>query len=415
MLVAGEASGDLLAAELVRALRGALAAAEARPTPDYQPLHASLEPRFFGAGGPAMAAAGVDLAFDLTAHSVIGLSDVLGNYLTFRRLFRRLYQLALERQPDAIICVDFSGFNRPFARAIKQCARSRRDWFHDWDPKLIQYVSPQVWASREGRAKQMARDYDLLLSIIPFERAWFAKLLPGFRVEFVGHPLVDRYRSLPLPAVGASVSRNAAFRRQAGASSGHPVSAPSLVLLPGSRPGELRRHLPVLLEAAKRIGAQTPAGFRMVLPNEALARSAGPLAAKVPRLTIQVGGLAQALAQADLALTKSGTITLECAFFGLPAVVFYKTSPLTYLVGKQLVKVKYLAMPNLLAGEPLFPEFVQGAATAENLARAALELWRDEGRRARIKARLAEIVASLGPPGASRRAARAIVGLLEID
>ena len=399
MLVAGEASGDLLAAELVRALRGELAAAEARPTLDYQPLHASLEPRFFGAGGPAMAAAGVDLAFDLTAHSVIGLSDVLGNYLTFQRLFRRLYELALERQPEAIICVDFSGFNRRFARAIKQHVRSHRDWFHDWDPKLIQYVSPQVWASREGRANQMARDYDLLLSIIPFERAWFAKQLPGFRVEFVGHPLVDRYRNLPTPAVGAS--------------SGHPVSAPSLVLLPGSRPGELRRHLPVLLEAAKRIGAQTPAGFRMVLPSEALARSAEPLAAEVPRLTIQVGGLAQALAQADVALTKSGTITLECAFFGLPAVVFYKTSPLTYLVGKQLVKVKYLAMPNLLADKPLFPEFVQGAATAENLARAALDLWRDESRRARIKARLAEIVASLGSPGASRRAARAIVGLLE--
>ncbi|HXP60878.1 MAG TPA: hypothetical protein VN829_10330 [Dongiaceae bacterium] len=423
MLVAGEASGDLLAAELVRALRGELAGAEARPTPDYQPLHASLEPRFFGAGGPAMAAAGVDLAFDLTAHSVIGLSDVLGNYLTFRRLFSRLYELALERQPVAIICVDFSGFNRRFARAIKQYVRSHRDWFHDWDPKLIQYVSPQVWASREGRANQMARDYDLLLSIIPFERAWFAKQLPGFRVEFVGHPLVDRYRNLPPPAVSsghppaapASVPRSAAFRRQAGASPDHPAPPPSFVLLPGSRPDELRRHLPVLLEAAKRIGAETAARFRMVLPNEALARSAEPLTVEVPRLTIQVGGLAEALAQADLALTKSGTITLECAFFGLPAVVFYKTSPLTYLVGKQLVKVKYLAMPNLLAGEPLFPEFVQGAATAENLARAALELWRDENRRAGIKARLAEIVASLGPPGASRRAARAIVGLIKPD
>ena len=322
---------------------------------------------------------------------------------------------ALERQPEAIICVDFSGFNRRFARAIKRHVRSHRDWFHDWDPKLIQYVSPQVWASREGRANQMARDYHLLLSIIPFERAWFAKQVPGFRVEFVGHPLVDRYRNLPAPAVPASPHPPpSATLSRSPLHAPHPtLDAPSLVLLPGSRPGELRRHLPVLLEAAKRFGAQTPACFRMVLPNEALARFAEPLTGEVPRLTIQVGGLAQALAQADLALTKSGTITLECAFFGLPAVVFYKTSPLTYLVGKQLVKVKHLAMPNLLADEPLFPEFVQGAATAENLARAALELWRDENRRARIKVRLAQIVASLGPPGASRRAARAIVGLLE--
>jgi lipid-A-disaccharide synthase len=430
MLVAGEASGDLLAAELVQALREELAGLQAIPTPDYQPLRASLEPRFFGAGGPRMAAAGVELAFDMTAHSVIGLSDALGNYVTFRRLFHRLYELALEREPEAIICVDFSGFNCRFAHAIKQYARSHSDWFHDWAPKLIQYVSPQVWASREGRAYRMARDYDLLLSIIPFESAWFAKRVPGFRVQFVGHPMVDRYRNAPPPAIGASpghppsspispapnlnlnLNLNPNPAPNSSASPLHPPSAPGLVLLPGSRPGELRRHLPVLVEAAKRIAAETPASFRMVLPNEALARSAGPLAAQAPRLQVQVGGLAEALSQADLALTKSGTITLECAFFGVPAVVFYKTSPLTYLAGKQIVRVKYLAMPNLLADEPLFPEFVQGAATAANLSRAAIELLRDENRRARIKARLAEIVASLGPPGASRRAARAIVGLM---
>jgi lipid-A-disaccharide synthase len=434
MLVAGEASGDLLAAELVHALRQELAGVQAIPTPDYQPLRASLEPRFFGAGGPSMAAAGVELAFDMTAHSVIGLSDVLGNYLTFRRLFHRLYELALERQPDAIICVDFAGFNRRFARAIKKYVRSHSDWFHCWNPKLIQYVSPQVWASREGRAYQIARDYDLLLSIIPFERAWFAKRVPGFRVEFVGHPMVDRYRGAPPPALAASPPitpapnppPNLNLNPNPNPNSNlnpnpppnlppspvYPPSAPRLVLLPGSRPGELRRHLPILIEAAKRIAAQTPVSLRMVLPNETLARSAGPLTTKVPRLQVQVGGLAQALSQADLALTKSGTITLECAFFGVPAVVFYRTSPTTYLAARRIVKVKYLAMPNLLADQPLFPEFVQGAATAETLARAAIELLRDEPRRARIKSRLADIVASLGPPGASRRAARAIVDLL---
>ena len=193
MLIAGEASGDVLAAELVRALRQEFAEAEAIPTPDYQPLHASLEPRFFGAGGPRMAAEGVDLAFDMTAHSVIGLTEVLKHYLKFRRLFRQLFELALKRQPDAIICVDFSGFNRRFAHAVRQYARAHADWFHDWDPRLIQYVSPQVWASRERRAYQMARDYDLVLSIFPFEQAWYAKRVPQLPVEFVGHPIVDRY------------------------------------------------------------------------------------------------------------------------------------------------------------------------------------------------------------------------------
>jgi len=150
MLIAGEASGDMLAAELVQALRQEFTDAVAIPTTDFQPLYTSLEPRFFGAGGLRMAAAGVELAFDMTAHSIIGLSDVLKNYFKFRRLFRQLFRLALERQPDAIICVDFSGFNRRFAREIKDYVRAHTDWFHDWNPKIIQYVSPQVWASREG-------------------------------------------------------------------------------------------------------------------------------------------------------------------------------------------------------------------------------------------------------------------------
>src|SRR5438105_3858462 len=159
MVIAGEASGDLLAAELVKALQEEVKNAQSTPTADYQPLHASLQPRFFGAGGPRMAAAGVELAFDMTEHSVVGLSDVIKNYAKFRRLFTKLYRLALEREPDAIICVDFSGFNRRFAHAIKRYARNKQDWFHDWNPKIIQYISPQVWASREGRIYQIAQDF----------------------------------------------------------------------------------------------------------------------------------------------------------------------------------------------------------------------------------------------------------------
>src|SRR5215813_4994003 len=216
MLIAGEPSGDHLAAEIVRSLRYEFATVAAAPTFDYQPLNASLEPRFFGAGGPAMAAAGVDLAVDLTQHAVVGFSDVVKNYLKFRAIFRSLFQLALNRQPDAIVCVDFSGFNRRFAHAVRQHVLSRYDWFHAWNPKIIQYVSPQVWASRESRAQQMAKDFDLLLSIFPFEPAWYATRAPNLRVEFVGHPLLDRY-----PAATAAGQRN-----------GPPQY---LLLLPGSR------------------------------------------------------------------------------------------------------------------------------------------------------------------------------------
>jgi lipid-A-disaccharide synthase len=401
MLVAGEASGDLLAAELVEALRDELTGLLATPTPDAQPLYASLEPKFIGAGGPRMAAAGVELAFDMTAHSVIGLWEAVKSYGKFRELFHRLYQLALERQPDLIICVDFSGFNRRFAHAIQTYARGHRDWFHDWKPKVIQYVSPQVWASREGRAYKMARDFDLLLSTFPFEKEWYAQRVPELPVEFVGNPIVDRHAERLTRVSPPGPSRDGA------------PAAGNIVLLPGSRPGELRRHLPVLLAVAKKIQAVRPATFRMVLPQSSLADYARGLDCRRDGIQMQIGGLDKALESADLAITKSGTVTLECALFGVPAVVFYKTSALTYLVGKQVVKVKHIAMPNLLAGEEVFPEFVQGSATVENLTRAALGLLDDTARRQKVRTRLAEVVAGLGEPGASRRAAKAIVGLLQ--
>jgi lipid-A-disaccharide synthase len=397
MLIAGEASGDMLAAELVRALRQELADAEAIPTTDYQPLHTNLAPRFFGAGGPQMAGAGVELAFDMTAHAVIGLSEALKNYLKFRTLFRQLFRLALERQPDAIICVDFSEFNRRFAHALRQYTRGHADWFHDWDPRIIRYISPQVWASREGRAFQMARDYDLVLSIFPFEKEWYAKRVPELRVEFVGHPIVDRYGE-----------------RRGTRGEGRRGDGTLVLLLPGSRPGELRRHLPVMIDALGLIRTKVPnLRARMVLPKESLVQQAKALSLPAD-LEVQAGGLPESLAEADVAIAKTGTITMECAYFGVPTVALYKTSWSTWQIARHLVKVKYGAMPNLLANEEVFPEFIQGAARPENLARAALELLCDKGRRAGVKATLSEIVASLGEPGAPRRAAMAILDTLAV-
>ena len=396
MLIAGEASGDMLAAELVRSLRQSAAEAAAVPTADYQPLHTSLEPRFFGAGGPHMAAAGVDLAFDMTEHAVVGITEVLKNFLKFRRLFHRLFDLALERQPDVILCVDFSGFNRRFAHAIKQYTRSRADWFHDWTPKLIQYVSPQVWASREGRAYRMARDYDLVLSIFPFEREWYAKRVPQLPVEFVGHPIVDRYAA---PRGTRGVGRGA-----------HDTL--TLLLLPGSRASELKRHLPVMMTALNLIRAKVPnLRSRMVLPNDNLMKQAKALGLPAG-LEVQAGGLRESLAEADVAIASTGTVTTECAYFGVPTIALYKTSWTEYQIARRIVKVKYLAMPNLLANEEVFPEFIQTAATPDNLTRAAVELLRDAPRRAQIKVKLAAVIASLGKPGATQRAAKVIEGLI---
>jgi lipid-A-disaccharide synthase len=408
MLIAGEASGDLLAAELVQNLRQELSDAEAQPTQDYQPLCTSLAPRFFGAGGPRMETAGVELAFDMTAHSVIGLSDVLKNYFKFRRLFVQLFRLALDREPDAIICVDFSGFNRRFGHAIKNYVRARQDWFHDWNPKLIQYVSPQVWASREGRAYQMAKDFDLLLSIFPFEKDWYARRVPQLPVEFVGNPIIDRYSSAHRKVPNEEVESQRFGDSQSAASS-------KVVLLPGSRPSELTRHVPVILGAWEKIvAARSDLSALMILPNETLAEQARSFALPA-KVTVQTGGLADSLKQAALAIASTGTVTMECAYFGVPTVALYKTSWATYEVGKRIVTVSYLAMPNLLAGEPIFPEFIQNAATANNIAGASLALLEDQKRRTHVRSRLAQIVESLGSPGGSRRAAQDILRLLSTE
>ncbi|MGI8965094.1 MAG: lipid-A-disaccharide synthase, partial [Limisphaerales bacterium] len=239
MLIAGETSGDMLAAELVKALRAA------SPT--------SLE--FFGAGGPKMAEAGVELAVDMTAHSVIGLFEVLKNYSRFKKIFDQLLQLALERKPDVIICVDFSGFNRRFARAVRNSIPSNSSG-KNWNPKIVQYVSPQVWASRPSRAEKLARDIDLLLCIFPFEKNWYAKRIPTLRVEFVGHPMMDRYARF--------TNDDLRFTHQQANASLMGNRKSQILLLPGSRVGELQRHLPVMVDAARQISAKRETQFKII-------------------------------------------------------------------------------------------------------------------------------------------------------
>jgi lipid-A-disaccharide synthase len=489
MLVAGDPSGDANAADLVRALAVAVPAAQFQITGDVQPLTTPLAPDFFGAGGPKMAAAGVELEFDLTSHAVIGLGGLLKKLPLFRRLLRRLVRLAVERQPELIILVDYGGFNLRLARAIKNYVRARSGFFFNWQPKIVQFISPQVWASRPGRAEAMAPNYDLILSLFPFEKKWFASRVPRLPVEFVGNPIFDRYPVRAAPGIPdakrghldtapmqffdslaprsgervrerGSVHQMGAVSRCAHAKPSQPAT---VLLLPGSRRGELKRHVPVMREAAAMIAASHQAQFKMVVPDETLAAlarkllgahldtapgatprldpfgvppSGGPgclvpgsrvnaglqsgavsrcaplLAAGQPKIELQVGGLAEALSSATIAITKTGTITLECAYFGLPAVAMYKTDWITYLGARRIATVKYLSMPNLLADQAIYPEFIQGQATARNIAGAALELLADPARRDAIRAKLSVIIQSLGGPGAARRAAAAIVKLM---
>lgn len=245
----------------------------------------------------------------------------------------------------------------------------------------------------------MAHNVDLLLSIVPFEKEWYAARVPQLAVEFVGHPLVDRHAR----------SRDTAQATPKNGPDDEASSAPLVLLLPGSRKRELEAHLPVLIAAARQIKERQRIRLRMVLPNPDLVSLALNCIQPDPDLEIQTGTLGESLAEAALAIAASGTVALECAFFAVPTVVLYKTSWLTYEIARRIIQVRHVSMPNILAGESVFPEFIQSAATPENISRESLDLLTNDERRRVLKEKLAALIQSLGPPGAANRAAEAIL------
>ncbi|MDX1951581.1 MAG: lipid-A-disaccharide synthase [Verrucomicrobiota bacterium] len=366
MVIAGEASGDTLGAELVTAIKG----------------RAADKIEFIGAGGPKSANAGVELAFDLTEHAVVGIWEVVKNYGKFRGFFNQLLDLAKTRRPDVVILIDYPGFNLRFAKAIKEFSSKTSGW----KPQVVFYVSPQIWAWHESRVYEIARNIDLMLTIFPFEKAWYAERVPEFRVEYVGHPLVDRFQ---LP------------QRQ------QETGKQEVLLLPGSRVRELRKHLPPMIQAVEKL---KNVRCTMVVPNESLGQLAETFLAG-RNVHVQIGKLDEALKRATIAIASSGTVTMECAFFRVPTIVIYKTSWSTYQLGRRFIRVKYLAMPNLLGEEEIYPELIQDDASGEKIADEAIRLLNNPDRRSVIQRRLDDVIASLGSNGASQRAAGLVLAL----
>jgi lipid-A-disaccharide synthase len=366
LMVAGEASGDAHGAELIQALK------------EQQP-----RVRVIGVGGPRMASAGQEQLLDLSAHAVLGLAEVLKQYFKFRKFRDEVLDLAKKERPDAVVLIDCSGFN------LRLTPQLRRDLP---GTRIIYYISPQVWASRAGRVKAMQRDIDLLLAILPFEKAWYAKVVPKFNVQWVGHPVLDRIRKVDV------VEPNPNF----------------VALLPGSRKTEVAAHLPVLWEAALLMGRNKP-GLKFILlsPNETIQKYALEMLARfsAPNFAFEynVGYAISHLSRCALALVASGTASLECALVGIPQVVVYRVHPLTYAVGRRVVKVKHLSIVNVMANETIVPEFLQDNLEASAVAQEALELLGNPQRRELMKRRVAEVVSALGEPGASKRAAEAIL------
>jgi lipid-A-disaccharide synthase len=362
-LVAGEASGDRLAADLLR---------ELKKNPKL---------KAYGVGGPMLKAAGQEQSLNLAKHAVVGLTDVLKNLPKFLKIFREVKHEIAEVNPDVVILVDYPGFNLRLAKALHGQRNA---------PAIVYYVSPQVWAWKAGRAKLMERILDRLLVIFPFEVDWFAKHAPKLKTKWVGHPLADRWI--------------------AQAKDGPKDEIPCVALLPGSRAKEIAKHWPVLLQTAQRIvREQKNVTFMTLATDHEMRQKLEEEWARQPMsgvsLDISSGQSLTQLTRCSLAIVASGTATLECAMAGLPMLVIYKTSWLTYWLGRFLIQLPYLSMVNVLAGEKVVPEFLQGAMEPERLAKAALQILRNPKGAEAMAGRIREVAKKLGGPGAAARAA----------
>jgi lipid-A-disaccharide synthase len=377
MISCGEASGDLYAGALAAAIRTRIPNAE-----------------IVGFGGERLKAAGATLIGDFAGLTVTGITEAVRVLPRSYVMYRRLIRAARQRRPDVFVAIDFPDFNFRLMAAL-----------HRRGIPVVSYVSPQIWAWRTGRIKTMKRLVDKVLVIFPFEAAIYERA--GIPVEFVGHPLVEivrvrQPRAVFLPAHGLQ------------------AASPTVALLPGSRPNEIRRIAPGIIAALPLIRARVPAVQFVVacapnLPDElftpflngASAAGAGGGAVLPPVLVRDRTD--DVLAASDAVITASGTATVQATIHERPMVVVYRLSPLTYALGKPFLKVDMCAMTNLVAGRPIVPELIQEAFTAERVAAETTALLTDTAQRARMCAALHHVRMQLGPPGASARAADALI------
>jgi lipid-A-disaccharide synthase len=372
--VAGEASADNHGAALMRALR-----------------NARVDLRFIGRGGPQMkGVAGANFQNWMEQSGVLGLWEVIKHYGYFRKQFREALREIEASKPNAVVLIDYPGFNLRLARALRKKLSAR---------KIIYYISPQVWAWNRGRIKKMARWLDLMLCIFPFEAELYNQ--SGLRTIFVGHPMIERLHERKV-----DTGRD-----------------PNLVgLFPGSRAREVRKIFPILIETARELRRSRPnLRFEVAAASEELASEirrivgrfcetpAADASALQELLEIKIGQTAEIMQRAFVGIVASGSATLEAAYFRMPFVLIYKVAWPTYFAGRLLVKVKYLGMPNVLADKQVVPEFIQHRAKPHDLAQALLRLLDDSTVREQMISEFDKIATQLGESGASERAAKAIL------
>jgi lipid-A-disaccharide synthase len=369
LISAGEASGDLYAAALVEAIRR---------------RHPSAE--FFGCAGPRMQAAGVMPVIDAASLSVVGLVEVVSHIPRIYREFRKLVAAAEAERPDVAILTDSPDFHLRLARKLRQAG-----------VPVLYLVAPQVWAWREGRVRRMRRDLERVMCIFPFEEPWFRER--GVKADYIGHPLTR--------IVKPALSRGEFFRKH----DLDPVR-PSIALLPGSRIGEVARHLPILQDAAVRLNRFFSPNLVLAVPLSFTKRAGSAFfRERIGSSFIQVieGETWDVIAHADLAIAASGTVTVEAALLGTPIVTFYRVTGLSWILGRFLVRAPFYTMVNLVAGRKIVPELMQKEATGKRLAEEASALMQNAGSRDEMKRELRGVATTLATNGDPiERAARIV-------
>ncbi|MFQ5900860.1 MAG: lipid-A-disaccharide synthase [Thermodesulfobacteriota bacterium] len=367
LIVTGEASGDLHGSNLVKAI-----------------LEIDPSVKTYGVGGKMMAAAGFEPIFDSSELAVVGITEVIGRFNSIRKAYGLLKKTLIHDPPDLVILIDYPDFNLHFAKKVK-----------DRGIPIIYYISPQIWAWRYGRIKKIAAMIDKMIVVFPFEVPLYDR--KGVDVEFLGHPILDH--------IDTTLTRD-----RARFTLGLKPTDVIVGLLPGSRSKEIKYLLPTMLESARLI-MEVFQHAQFLLP---MADTIDPsqVYGMIEELGIPVkiirGTFYEALKSCDAAIIASGTATLEGAILGVPMVVIYKVSPLTYLLGKRFININNIALANIVAEEEVIPEFVQGDVKPERIACEVINYLADEQLREKVATGLFKIKRKLGDPGASKKLARIV-------
>lgn len=363
MIIAGEASGDMHGAKLAEAIKRR----------DRRAL-------LFGVGGRAMQSAGVDRILDAQTLSVVGITEVFAKLKVIYRGFVAVKRALKRLKPDLLILIDFPDFNLLVASVARKLKIP-----------VLYYISPQIWAWRQRRVKKIRRLVDHMAVIFPFEAQFYRR--HRVPVTFVGHPLLDR---IPPFRLEDCLSKSQ-------------LANPVIGLVPGSREKEVTALLPAMLEAAVRIKNAIPSARFLVssadtIHTDVVESILSPFKSSID-IEIVSSSVERLFRSSQLLVAASGTVTLEAALHGVPAVIVYKVSPISYWLGKRLIKVKHIGIVNLISQKELMPELIQDDASPENIAAAVTDLARDWNRRKRIVTELMGIRARLGGAGASDRVA----------